>query len=85
MTTPFPFVAGAVLTAAELNAITTLPINDQTASYTLVVGDVGKRVVMNKSEQRTRSRSTTRSSQRATPSKSSTKAQARQHSPPGQA
>jgi hypothetical protein len=47
MTTPFPFVAGAVLTAAELNAITTLPINDQTASYTLVVGDVGKRVVMN--------------------------------------
>jgi hypothetical protein len=46
MTTPFPFVAGAVLTAAELNAITTLPINDQTASYTLVVGDVGKRVVM---------------------------------------
>jgi hypothetical protein len=47
MTTPFPFVAGAVLTAAELNAITTLPINDQTASYTLVVGDVGKRVIMN--------------------------------------
>ena len=47
MTTPFPFVAGAVLTAAQLNAITTLPINDQTASYTLVVGDVGKRVVMN--------------------------------------
>jgi hypothetical protein len=49
MTTPFPFVAGAVLTAAELNAITTLPINDQTDDYTLVVGDVGKRVVMNKS------------------------------------
>jgi hypothetical protein len=48
MTTPFPFVAGAVLTAAELNAITTLPINDQTDDYTLVVGDVGKRVVMNK-------------------------------------
>ena len=30
-----------------MNAITTLPINDQTASYTLVVGDVGKRVIMN--------------------------------------
>ncbi len=47
MTTPFPFVSGAVLTAAQLNAITTLPINDQTASYTAVVGDVGKRIVMN--------------------------------------
>jgi hypothetical protein len=47
MTTPFPFQSGAVLQASELNAITTLPINDQTASYTLVVGDVGKRVVMN--------------------------------------
>ena len=46
MTTPFPFVSGAVLTAAQLNAITTLPINAQTASYTLVVGDVGKRVQM---------------------------------------
>lgn len=47
MATPFPFTAGQVLTAAQLNAITTLPINDQTASYVLVVGDVGKRVVMN--------------------------------------
>ncbi len=47
MTTPFPFVSGAVLTAAQMNAITTLPINDQTASYTLLVGDVGKRVIMN--------------------------------------
>jgi hypothetical protein len=47
MATPFPFTAGQVLTAAQMNAITTLPINDQTASYTLVVGDVGKRVVMN--------------------------------------
>jgi hypothetical protein len=84
MTTPFPFVAGAVLQASQLNAITTLPINDQTASYTLVVGDVGKRVVM-MSRQRTPSRSTTRSSQRATPSKSSTKARPRQHSPPGRA
>lgn len=47
MTTPFPFVAGAVLTAAQLNDITNLPINDKTASYTLVAGDAGKRVVMN--------------------------------------
>ncbi len=47
MTTPFPFVSGAVLQASQLNAITTLPINDQTASYTALVGDVGKRIVMN--------------------------------------
>ena len=47
MTTPFPFTQGQVLTAAQMNAITTLPINDQTASYTLLVGDVGKRVIMN--------------------------------------
>jgi len=46
MTTPFPFVSGAVLTAAQLNAITTLPVNAQTASYTLVVGNVGQRVQM---------------------------------------
>lgn len=47
MTTPFPFVSGAVLQASQLNDITNLPINDQTASYTLVVGDAGKRVIMN--------------------------------------
>lgn len=47
MTTPFPFTAGQVLTAAELNDITNLPINDQTASYVLVAGDAGKRVIMN--------------------------------------
>jgi hypothetical protein len=47
MTTPFPFVSGAVLTAQQLNDITNLPINDQTASYVLVVGDAGKRVIMN--------------------------------------
>ena len=46
MTTPFPFVANTVLTAAQLNAITTLPVNAKTASYTLVVGDVGSRVQM---------------------------------------
>jgi len=47
VTTPFPFVAGAVLTAAQLNDITNLPINDKTASYTLVAGDAGQRVIMN--------------------------------------
>jgi hypothetical protein len=46
MTTPFPFVANTVLTAAQLNAITTLPISAQTASYTLVIGNVGQRVQM---------------------------------------
>ena len=47
MATPFPFVSGNTLTAVQMNAITTLPINDQTASYVAVVGDVGKRIVMN--------------------------------------
>ena len=47
MTTPFPFTAAQVLTAAQMNAITSLPLNDQTASYTALVGDVGKRIVMN--------------------------------------
>ena len=47
MTTPFPFVASTVLTAAQMNAITTLPIETKTASYTAIVGDVGKRIVMN--------------------------------------
>jgi hypothetical protein len=46
MTTPFPFVSGAVLTAAQLNAITTLPISAKTANYTLAVGDVGYRIQM---------------------------------------
>lgn len=47
MATPFPFVAGAVLTASQLNSITELIINDKTASYTLVAGDAGERVIMN--------------------------------------
>jgi hypothetical protein len=47
MTTPFPFVSGQVLTAAQLNDIQNLPISDKTASYTLVVGDVTKRTIMN--------------------------------------
>lgn len=47
MTTPFPFVASSVLEASQLNAITTLPIATKTANYVAVVGDVGKRIVMN--------------------------------------
>ena len=46
MATPFPFVASQVLTAAQLNAITELPINAKTASHTLVAGDAGARVQM---------------------------------------
>lgn len=48
MATPFPFTAGQVLTAAQMNAITELIINDKTDSYTLVAGDAGERVIMNK-------------------------------------
>jgi hypothetical protein len=33
MTTPFPFVSGQVLTAAQLNDIQNLPISDKTADY----------------------------------------------------
>ena len=46
MTTPFPFVSGAVLTASQLNAITELPVNAKTASYVLVAGDAGDRIQM---------------------------------------
>jgi len=47
MTTPFPFTLGQTLTAAQMNAITELVVNDKTASYTLVAGDAGERVIMN--------------------------------------
>lgn len=47
MATPFPFVSGAVLTAAQQNAITTLPITAKTASATLTAAEsVGYRVTM---------------------------------------
>ena len=46
-TTPYPFVAGAVLTASQLNSTFNVPINAQTASYVLVASDAGKRVQMN--------------------------------------
>lgn len=47
MTTPFPFTLGQTLTSAQMNAITELVVNDKTASYTLVAGDAGERVIMN--------------------------------------
>lgn len=47
MTTPFPFVAAATLTAAQMNAITTLVTSTKTTSYTLTITDVGTRVIMN--------------------------------------
>jgi len=47
MATPFPFGSGNVLTAAQLNAITTLPVSTKTASHTLTIADLATRVVMN--------------------------------------
>ena len=47
MATPFPFSSGQTLTAAQLNAITTLPTTTKTASHTLVIADQGTRVIMN--------------------------------------
>lgn len=47
MTTPFPFVSAAVLTAAQMNAITTLVTSTKTASHTLTISDVSTRVIMN--------------------------------------
>jgi hypothetical protein len=46
MATPFPFVSGAVLTAAQMNAITELPISAKTASYVLAASDAGDRIQM---------------------------------------
>jgi len=46
MTTPFPFVSGAVLTAAQMNAITEVPVSAKTASYTLAATDAGSRITM---------------------------------------
>lgn len=47
MTTPFPFVSGATLTAQNLNDIQNLPISDKVASYVLIAGDESKRTIMN--------------------------------------
>lgn len=48
MATPFPFSAGAVLTAAQLNSISELVTNTQTDNYTLAATDAGDRVIANK-------------------------------------
>jgi len=48
MTTPFPFSAGAVLQAQQLNSITELVTNTQTNDYTLAATDAGDRVIANK-------------------------------------
>jgi hypothetical protein len=45
-TTPYPFVAGAVLTASQLNSTFNVPVNTQSASYVLLATDAGKRVRM---------------------------------------
>lgn len=47
MTTPYPFVAGNILTAQQLNDIQNLPISDKTVSYVLTVADAYKRTMMN--------------------------------------
>jgi len=47
MATPFPFGSGNVLTAAQLNAVTTLVTSTKTNSHTLTIADVGTRVIMN--------------------------------------
>ena len=47
MPTPFPFVSGAVLTAANLNAITELPTRTLTSSGAAVAADAYSRVILN--------------------------------------
>jgi hypothetical protein len=46
-TTPYPFVANAVLTASQLNSTFNIPVTTKTASAILVAADAGTRVVMN--------------------------------------
>lgn len=47
MPTPFPFVSGAVLTAANLNSITELPTRTLTSSGAAVAADAYSRVILN--------------------------------------
>lgn len=47
MPTPFPFVSGAVLTAANLNSITELPTRTLTTSGAAVAADAYSRVILN--------------------------------------
>lgn len=46
-TTPYPFVAGSVLTASQLNSTFNIPTTTKTASYTLTAADAGTRIYMN--------------------------------------
>lgn len=46
-TTPYPFVASTVLTAAQLNSTFNIPVSTKTANYVLTAADAGTRVVMN--------------------------------------
>jgi len=46
-TTPYPFVANAILTASQLNSTFNIPVSTKTVSYVLVAADAGTRVVMN--------------------------------------
>jgi hypothetical protein len=45
-TTPYPFVSGATLTAAQLNSTFNIPVSAKTASYVLVAADAGTRITM---------------------------------------
>lgn len=47
MPTPFPFVSGAVLTAANLNSISELPTRTLTSSAAAVAADAYSRVILN--------------------------------------
>lgn len=47
MATPFPFVSGAVLTAAQLNSISELPTRTLTGSGAAVAADSYSRVILN--------------------------------------
>lgn len=47
MTTPFPFVAGQVLTAAQLNSISELPTRTLTATGNAVAADRYSRIILN--------------------------------------
>lgn len=47
MPTPFPFTAGAVLTAAQLNSISELPTRTITSNDSAVAADAYKRIILN--------------------------------------
>lgn len=47
MATPFPFTAGQILTAAQMNSITELPTRTLTASGAAVAADAYSRVILN--------------------------------------